>query len=172
MDWKALARNKRVQYGGLAAAAGLGGLAWYRHKGAAASGSSASDGSSASPAAYSPGTFPDTSQTDTAAWLGDNEAAFLRTLADYQASLTATTPAPGTTPSPVPATPTRTAPPAPRTPITAGSMKSTPGNGGSGGWMKFTSGIRTRISTTPDGTAGPAATVPQSALGNGRSIRL
>lgn len=108
LNLQALAKDRRVQVAGVAGAAALGGFAWYRNKksGASSSSSTSADGSdSTTPAAYAPGTFPDTTQTDTAAWLGQNEAAFVTELQQYQQSLTTGTPAPGTTPSPVSPTP-------------------------------------------------------------------
>lgn len=105
LNLKALSHDKRVQYGAVAVAAGAGGLVWYRRSkagGSAAAATSADGSDSTTPTAYAPGAFPDTSSTDIASWLGDNEAAFLRELADYQSSLQTATPAPPTTPSPVP----------------------------------------------------------------------
>lgn len=138
VDLKALINNKKVQYGGIAGAAGLGAFVWYRKKHASPATSAAaasSDGSdSTTPASYTPGSFPDTSGTDTAAWLGQNESAFLQELDQYLATVQQTSPPPSTTPSPTPSTPT----PHPTTPViirapggpvkTATPIKATTGN--------------------------------------------
>lgn len=115
LDLRSLANDKRVQVGGVAAAGGAGLFVWYRKKHSAAATSSSSaastDGSdSTTPAAYVPGSFPDTSGTDIASWLGQNEAAFTTELQQYLAGLQNTTPAPPSTPSPTPTTPQPTLP--------------------------------------------------------------
>jgi hypothetical protein len=103
MDVKKLLGDRRVQIGAIGTVAAAGGYTWYRHRNSAAANTApaASDGSGGTtPTAYEPGTFPDTSGTDTAAWLGQNEASFMDELNAWFASHTAGTPAPST-PSPV-----------------------------------------------------------------------
>lgn len=88
MDLKGLLANKKIVWGGVAGAAALGAIAVYRKRGqtsaaAAAGGDSAASG--ASPSAYVPGSFPDTSGTDIASYLGDYGGQLQTALTDFLA---------------------------------------------------------------------------------------
>lgn len=143
-DLKALLHNKKAMAGvGVAGAAGLG--VWYYRKSHGGGGSSTTDtaattdGGSTVPAGSAAGQFPDTSGTDVANWLGNQEGSFQDEFTQFltdsatqqQQFLSqfgtvlqpAPTPSPVSTPTPVPH-PVTPAPPkvkvgTPKAPVTA-----------------------------------------------------
>lgn len=102
MNLRTLAGDRRVQLAGAGVAALAGAFVWYRHRGTSTSGTTAADGSGTdTPTATVQGSFPDTSGTDIASWLTQNEAAFMTELDQALAQQQQTAPAP-VTPSPAP----------------------------------------------------------------------
>jgi len=89
MNWRALAGNKRVQLGvGAAAVVGVAGFALYRrHQAGGDVGSQADASSSGTPASYVPGSFPDTSGTDMAGYLGQFGSNLQTQLDDFLSAL-------------------------------------------------------------------------------------
>lgn len=90
MNLKALAGNRRVQLaaGGVAVAGVAGFALWRRHQAGGEAASSAADASSSgTPAAYVPGSFPDTSGTDMAGYLGQFGSNLQTQLDDFLSAL-------------------------------------------------------------------------------------
>jgi len=90
VDWRALLHNRLVLFG-VAGAAAVGGLVWWKRRGASGSAAGASSGSgmSQTPAGYAggPGSF-DSTGTDVASWLGSYSGNLQTQLDQYQGQLT------------------------------------------------------------------------------------
>lgn len=106
MNVQALLRNKKVLYGGAGVAAVAGFALYKRHQAAGGGGNPTTDtaaGGAATPGAYVPGSFPDTSGTDMAGYLGQFGGNLQTQLDDFLAQLaqaqdgTAQIPTSGTT---------------------------------------------------------------------------
>jgi LysM repeat protein len=167
MDWKSLLRNRKVQIGGLAVAAGAGAFAFYRKR--AAGGASSTDAAAAGDgstggAAYTPGAFPDTSGTDVAGFLGQYSqqlqteldqglAAYTQQQTDFLAALghqgvPAPNPTPGGgTPAPKPK-PGGTPKPTPTPKPAASYVTVTKFSSSNPSWSSTLSGIASHEKTT------------------------